>query len=784
MADDNFDSSDIEVEERPNKFARVGEASFTRALKNVIEDRTSSKIAYKQRRIIYGSPKTMVAQSLWDNRFRTFLEHTLKIPTGTIPKAEHFLRFISVYPKYIVGQSPSGAIHWDTMTDGIAWAIQQTSARHPSFKLTSGEGIQIKAAMYDLLEKGILTKDRTRTALWVGSRLVLMMGQAVITEGLHNGCRNWDSVIQEVLFMSLAISTGSRSGDIARTGMFTGQEYLKWGDIAIQFAPGSAGLEGLVCDISFRYVKGQKDSSNVVSVVRLLPLSASFNVSDPIKLLIIMALRTGNVDQTSWDDLAKVTKRRQNRTIVWKDPALPVLRALKSSHAIILDTPSPASQMNNTLRKASALVGLLSVPSSHDLRRGVASETYHLNSHGSTDGEARVAKVLNHTHKAKIIGVTANYIGEVMNGRHEERLLAESATTRNRPVHAPEVYTEPVITKDMLATYMNANSLAVGDAAARRNARRAMKRNHLKSWREANDPSNFEGLDVAPGKFSPSAESVEDSPRVTQAVATHDPVPIDPRLETLTQRLMDGSSLEQLADSEELFDLTPMMPGDAAPNIQIASGVDPSSSQSSSSSSDAQYALSLQGDDFINFFSQINFQAGSVKASNGGSKDPSTPFLLLCTKGCGHKHKEAYQMRLHEATCSGQAKITVKQYPCPTGECTSMFSSTKTANAHKRNVHRWVPKSCGRQQCDQSILYPDSSSLAQHKREVHCFKPTLCPNCANGTPAAAAKVWKTLPHFKVHSLGVHELSVEQFKQLLADVLKEGADGDEQEVSES
>lgn len=40
----------------------------------------------------------------------------------------------------------------------------------------------------------------------------------------------------------------------------------------------------------------------------------------PVKLLVILALRTGAVDATSWEELKTQTLRRQDRTVQWKIP--------------------------------------------------------------------------------------------------------------------------------------------------------------------------------------------------------------------------------------------------------------------------------------------------------------------------------------------------------------------------------------------------------------------------------------------------------------------------------
>lgn len=74
-------------------------------------------------------------------------------------------------------------------------------------------------------------------------------------------------------------------------------------------------------------------------IVRLKTLqTSSDSIICPIKLLLILALRLGNVAETSIDDLLKNTAQRNNRTVLWRYPDRPVLCAF-SSVAILPDNP-------------------------------------------------------------------------------------------------------------------------------------------------------------------------------------------------------------------------------------------------------------------------------------------------------------------------------------------------------------------------------------------------------------------------------------------------------------
>ncbi|KAK1920452.1 hypothetical protein P3342_002752 [Pyrenophora teres f. teres] len=257
-AADDFNSSDIEYEERPNKFLRCGGASLGRALARATEDRKESKVAFKQRPLYYGAPKTQNVQALWDNRFRSFLSSTLNVDPNQTPTCENIIRFLYAYPKHLISRAPSGAISFDTMRGAIEHIISTTQGRFPEFKLKLGEASRIKAVFSDLLSKGVITKDVSRTGQWLGSRIVYMLARALMQNALSQGCRSWDFVIQGALYLGLMVSTGSRVGDITRSDGLVGNKCVKYGDVEIQVKTDEAGNEDLVAVISLRYTKGKK----------------------------------------------------------------------------------------------------------------------------------------------------------------------------------------------------------------------------------------------------------------------------------------------------------------------------------------------------------------------------------------------------------------------------------------------------------------------------------------------------------------------------------------------
>jgi hypothetical protein len=75
---DDFNSSDMEFEARPNPFFAAGMSSIQAIMDHALEDRIQSKKMSKTLTYAEGSPKTEYITALWMNRFMAFRLYTLK----------------------------------------------------------------------------------------------------------------------------------------------------------------------------------------------------------------------------------------------------------------------------------------------------------------------------------------------------------------------------------------------------------------------------------------------------------------------------------------------------------------------------------------------------------------------------------------------------------------------------------------------------------------------------------------------------------------------------------
>lgn len=140
------------------------------------------------------------------------------------------------------------------------------------------------------------------------------------------------------------------------------------------------------------------------------------NVVCPIKLLLVHALRTGHVAQTSIESLLAVVQATPNRTVQWLRPSDPVVPAVHRHKHGFLDFSKPANpmQVTSTLRAAGLLAGVLVPLQSHDIRAGASRDVSKLppDAIKGVAGVA-VAKVLGHTPKTTSKGLTDDYVGGI-----------------------------------------------------------------------------------------------------------------------------------------------------------------------------------------------------------------------------------------------------------------------------------------------------------------------------------------------------------------------------------
>lgn len=161
-------------------------------------------------------------------------------------------------------------------------------------------------------------------------------------------------------------------------------------------------------------------SRNLTRTLRICK-DAKDNVICPIKFLIIMALRTGNVAATTVEDLLENVRQNPIKKVAWTRPDSPVFCAFSSRTSLDLPVPAATKQIQRTVSAMSDAAGILASLTSHDLRRGGARELKNLAVAPSGESDDVPAVALGHNNVSKYHGVTQDYCGPSKNDFYQLR---------------------------------------------------------------------------------------------------------------------------------------------------------------------------------------------------------------------------------------------------------------------------------------------------------------------------------------------------------------------------
>ncbi|KAK4997294.1 hypothetical protein LTR66_003269 [Elasticomyces elasticus] len=149
MDPDFYSSSDVEVEERPNRFKDAGKKAIASIAQASVVDRIESKKAFKSLTAASSNvPGTAYSRSFWLSLFNKFANDTLglaKRPDKT-PTGEDVARFLLRLPEHIAGRHPTGAISWAYLKNRERQLERSLTFEYPEFKLTKHQALKIDAA--------------------------------------------------------------------------------------------------------------------------------------------------------------------------------------------------------------------------------------------------------------------------------------------------------------------------------------------------------------------------------------------------------------------------------------------------------------------------------------------------------------------------------------------------------------------------------------------------------------------------------------------------------------
>jgi hypothetical protein len=138
------------------------------------------------------------------------------------------------------------------------------------------------------------------------------------------------------------------------------------------------------------------------------------NVICPIKLLLILALRLGNVHAKTIDEVLWLTAQRRDKTVIWAHLTRPILCAFDhSGRSLKPDKPAGNHQLTHIMSEASQKAGFLARVVAHDLRVGAARDSANLNNPIKGHATLGVATAIGHSETFHAKGTTSRYTGSI-----------------------------------------------------------------------------------------------------------------------------------------------------------------------------------------------------------------------------------------------------------------------------------------------------------------------------------------------------------------------------------
>ncbi|KAJ5522257.1 hypothetical protein N7527_006372 [Penicillium freii] len=743
--DDDFNSSDVDFgpPETDKRGRAVGQESIDQIIQNSAVNRLASKKRVKQLQFGYGAPSYRFAQDLWVRRFNTYRQHTLRQDL-TIPfTGEDLIRFfdsvIDIVKPIDTGK-PVPNVSLVNRAFKILLAYGEfTWTEGDGFQISRHDGRRLQSFLDDAVKAGRLIKGSWRKCTWIGFATLSRMVRAFVERCLDKGCSGWDVAVAKCLSITLVSALGCRSGDVAFSTGYTGEEYLQYRHIELTIDGHAANFHNIRAAITLESVKGHKDALNENFVRFLRPLDdVECAHVCPITWLLVHSLRNGLVYGTTLPEVLNRAFDRADRRIEWTQPSFPVLAAFTHGPTRC-DLPKPALiyQLLRTIKEMGLISNILSRVYMHATRLGAIRDIAHLprsnESFGYTTDEHR--QILMHKPSSINRGVTEKYIGDTSQELYNDRAANRSKVHRREPrfasTSAVDVVNAPV-TEQEIHEWQERNAR---QGQAKRRLQAGIRRERLASFIENAEPEDISKQKPEPRQTSlvalaaRSASAINarrSSPSVT--VPTDSRIPTDPNIDPA---LFDNDLLEQTsvpAADINLLQTTLFLadePGEATEPGQIGHNdcttIDEEADRLLLGGDGGTNADSAES--FIKHYSQINVVRSeghgySVKwaaylankskddtidsiAMRGNSRDDPTPYMHRCEKtpNCSYQTDSRSSMVQHERTCSKHlVELRQKQedvsscVKCPYEGCSRTFLSRDAMLSHKKGAHDWVPQ--------------------------------------------------------------------------------------------
>jgi predicted transcriptional regulator len=665
-----------------------------------------------------------------------------------------------------------------TIVRGLTVLLAYGHFRWEGFKMGSHEGGRFKVFLEQAIRDGKITTGLWQRRTWIGFAVLSRLVSTFLSHTVVYGTNNWDITIAKCLSVVLVAALGARSGDVARSSLYKGQEYLQYRHIALYIDKAHSGrptLADLRATITLEFQKGHKTANNEETDKYLSPLGHQQSHMCPIAWILVHALRHSLVAGTTLQDVLDHASARSDHQVKWLYPSRPVLAAiaLTPSRHVDLEKPADAKQLLNNVKEMGVVSGMLDRAYMHAIRLGSARDVAQLPQDATTGYNTdHVRQSLGHTVKSTNKGVTDVYIGgshvETYNQRAQHSIQPKGKVPRfaNGSEIESRTTTQEKLKGSLAAlpdvTTPRRRPLADLDVNTSTTTAHKAVAHPLQNV----DPSLLTEGDIAEVA---AAVTTSAATELCDMVFQESEPEVQPGMETTTlQDVFDNpdtqSALRSLTDESGLEEDEALFVDDRIP------------------------ATTYSGSEFVAAYSKINIvnnhhvgrawhlanaediaKAMETCCMFGGSRDEPTPMIHKCSKtpGCTFTSYAPDYFKSHQSLCSQErmdrfatALSVVDEsdaYACTYEGCgykpAPGTDQKQQLGTHIRTTHTFVPKPC-EHGCDPETLYNNYNMYRNHLMKMHDPKypaPCVFPGCTSTSKFA------TVYNLKYHLQDTHKL---------------------------
>ena len=225
----------------------------------------------------------------------------------------------------------------------------------------------------------------------------------------------------------------------------------------------------------------RKDTEdNRYEFIRIL-IKGKDNILCPIKLILILALRLGNVAGTTLEDVLAAAHSRQDKEITWLHPNRPVLCAFRESGTqLIVEQAASHQQLHGYLADVGKQAGIVATIRPHDLRYGAARDIRQLYGDGRVPVD-EVGARLGHSRHSIRLGTTSRYIGPETEDYWTKRVEADFQDPFGL-MHTDNPFSFSKVTSKEIDEICANQGLDAKNPAHRQRARLLRKSSETKEW--------------------------------------------------------------------------------------------------------------------------------------------------------------------------------------------------------------------------------------------------------------------------------------------------------------